>query len=158
MICLDNLLKNYTTRHWSLYTILKWKRSSDREHILNLMAHFNVTEINGVVIDKNSQISFILESLPRSFIQFKMNYILNKLNYEITQLLNELQTFESIMCDKKQNGALAMLSQLHLLQRVRVRSLGKYFTLYCDNSGTVANLKEIRSYKRGKYIERISSH
>ena len=27
-------------------------------------------------------------------------------------------------------------------------------TLYCDNSGAVANAKEPRSHKRGKYIER----
>ena len=27
-------------------------------------------------------------------------------------------------------------------------------TLYCDNSGAVANSKEPRSHKRGKYIER----
>ena len=26
-------------------------------------------------------------------------------------------------------------------------------TLYCDNSGAVANSKELRSHKRGKYIE-----
>ena len=27
-------------------------------------------------------------------------------------------------------------------------------TLYCDNSGVVANFKEPRSHKRGKHIER----
>ena len=27
-------------------------------------------------------------------------------------------------------------------------------TLYCDNSGVVANVKEPRSHKRGKHIER----
>ena len=27
-------------------------------------------------------------------------------------------------------------------------------TLYCDNSGAVANLKDPRSHKRGKHIER----
>ena len=27
-------------------------------------------------------------------------------------------------------------------------------TLYCDNSGAVANAKELRSHKRGKHIER----
>ena len=28
------------------------------------------------------------------------------------------------------------------------------FTLYCDNSGVVANSKKLRSHKRGKHIER----
>ena len=27
-------------------------------------------------------------------------------------------------------------------------------TLYCDNSGAVANSKELRSHKRGKHIKR----
>ena len=31
-------------------------------------------------------------------------------------------------------------------------------TLYYDNSGAVANSKELKSHKREKYIERVSSH
>ena len=43
----------------------------------------------------------ILESLSPAFLQFKSNYVMNKLSYNMTQLLNELQTFESIV---KENG------------------------------------------------------
>ena len=35
-----------------------------------------------------------------------------------------------------------------------VPNMDKPITLYCDNSGTVANSKEPRSHKRGKHIER----
>ena len=35
-----------------------------------------------------------------------------------------------------------------------VPNMGKPITLYCDNSGAVANSREPRSHKRGKYIER----
>ena len=35
-----------------------------------------------------------------------------------------------------------------------VPNMDKPITLYCDNSGAVANSKEPRSYKRGKHIER----
>ena len=35
-----------------------------------------------------------------------------------------------------------------------VPNLDKPMTLYCDNSGVVANSKEPRSHKRGKHIER----
>ena len=35
-----------------------------------------------------------------------------------------------------------------------VLDLDKPITLYCDNSGVVANSKEPRSHKRGKSIER----
>ena len=35
-----------------------------------------------------------------------------------------------------------------------VPDLDKSITLYCDNSGVVANSKEPRSHKRGKHVER----
>ena len=35
-----------------------------------------------------------------------------------------------------------------------VPDMNKPLTLYCDNSGVVANSKEPRSHKRGKHIER----
>ena len=35
-----------------------------------------------------------------------------------------------------------------------VPSVQSTITLYCDNNGAVANSKEPRSHKRGKYIER----
>ena len=35
-----------------------------------------------------------------------------------------------------------------------VPSANKKITIYCDNSGVVANSKEPRSHKRGKHIER----
>src|SRR5215813_5416665 len=42
----------------------------------------------------------ILETLPKSFFQFKSNYIMNKLSFNLTQLLNELTIYESMMMDK----------------------------------------------------------
>ena len=35
-----------------------------------------------------------------------------------------------------------------------VPNMSKPITLYCDNSGAVANSREPRSHKRGKHIER----
>ena len=35
-----------------------------------------------------------------------------------------------------------------------VPNMDKSIVLYCDNSGAVANSKELRSHKRGKHIER----
>ena len=37
-----------------------------------------------------------MNSLSHNFIQFTSNYIMNKLNYRLSQLLNELQAFEAI--------------------------------------------------------------
>ena len=69
---------------------------SVREHVLDMMVHFNVAEVNGVVIDEKSQVSFIMESLPKSFLQFRTNAMMNKIEYNLTALLNELQTYQSL--------------------------------------------------------------
>ena len=47
--------------------------------------------------------SMILELLSPDFLQFKSNYVMNKLNYTMT--LNELQTFGSISKDKGKDSS-----------------------------------------------------
>ena len=46
-----------------------------REHVLNIMLHFNVAKMNEVVIDEANHVSFILKTLPKSFLQFCSNGI-----------------------------------------------------------------------------------
>ena len=75
---------------------------SVREHVLDLMVQFNVAEMNGVIVDEQSQVSFILESLSNNFPQFCSNVVMNKIEYNMTTLLNELQTFQSLMKNKGQ--------------------------------------------------------
>ncbi|PON49381.1 hypothetical protein PanWU01x14_230610, partial [Parasponia andersonii] len=76
-----------------------------RDHVLNMINYFGETEVHGAMIDDRTQVSMILESLSPDFLQFKGNYVMNKLNYKITQLLNELQTFESILKDKSKDSS-----------------------------------------------------
>ncbi|KAG6532599.1 hypothetical protein ZIOFF_006448 [Zingiber officinale] len=66
------------------------------DHVMLMMNYFFEVEMHGVVIDEGAQVSIILNSLPSDFIPFTNNYIINKLNYGMTQILNELQTFETI--------------------------------------------------------------
>ncbi|TYK02478.1 gag/pol protein [Cucumis melo var. makuwa] len=70
--------------------------TSVREHVLDMMMHFNIAEVNGGVIDEANQVSFILESLPKSFIPFQKNASLNKIEFNLTTLLNELQRFQNL--------------------------------------------------------------
>ena len=46
------------------------------------------------------------------------------------------------------------MAQEFLTDLGTVPNMDKPVTLYCDNSGAVANSKEPRSHKRGKHIER----
>ncbi|KAA0062900.1 gag/pol protein [Cucumis melo var. makuwa] len=64
------------------------------------MMHFNVAEVNGGVIDEANQVRFILESFPKSFIPFQTNAFLNKIEFNLTTLLNELQCFQNLTMGK----------------------------------------------------------
>ena len=55
-------------------------------------------------VDEKTQVSVILESLTPTFLPFTTNYIMNKLEYNLTQLLNELQTFETISKTRSKEG------------------------------------------------------
>ncbi|KAK4840546.1 hypothetical protein QYF36_011546 [Acer negundo] len=77
------------------------KGASVREIVLNKISYFNTAEINGGAINEPSQVSIILTTLPKSFNQFKSNYEMNKLRFNLTQLLNELSIFESMTKDNK---------------------------------------------------------
>ncbi|KAL5560427.1 hypothetical protein UlMin_036638 [Ulmus minor] len=65
-----------------------------------IMAHFNEAEIHGSSIDQQTQVDMILETLPDSFIPFKTNYVLNKMDLNLTTLMTELQTFEGMIKSK----------------------------------------------------------
>ncbi|KAL5773620.1 hypothetical protein ACOSP7_013254 [Xanthoceras sorbifolium] len=60
-----------------------------------------MAEINGGAFDEPSQMSIILMTLSKSFDQFKSNYRINKLQFSLTQLLNELAIFETLTKDSK---------------------------------------------------------
>ena len=61
--------------------------TSVREHVLQMIVHFNVAKMNGAIIDESSQVSFIRETLPKSFFQYKNNAVMNKITFSLTALL-----------------------------------------------------------------------
>ncbi|KAL5564742.1 hypothetical protein UlMin_027906 [Ulmus minor] len=81
-----------------------------RDHLLRIMAHFNEAEIHGSSIDQQTQVGMILETLPDSFIPFKTNYVLNKMDLNLTALMTELQTFESMIKSKGGEANMAVAS------------------------------------------------
>ncbi|KAL5810574.1 hypothetical protein ACOSQ4_027142 [Xanthoceras sorbifolium] len=62
------------------------------------MSYFHIVEVNGGATDETTQVSIILTTLPKSFDQFKSNYGMNKLKFNLTQLLS---TFQSMFKDNK---------------------------------------------------------
>ena len=55
-------------------------------------------------------------------LQFKINYYMNKLSYDLTQLLNELTTFESIFVQKNEDANVAEPSTSNSSSRKRNRN------------------------------------
>ena len=80
------------------------KGVSVREHVLNIINMMHEAEIYGATIDERTRDSIILESLTPAFSQFITNYVMNKLQYNMTRLLNELQTFEAISKTRPKEG------------------------------------------------------
>ena len=61
-----------------------------KEHVLNMINLMHEAEIHEATIDERTQVGIILESLTPTFSQFTTNYVINKLQYNMTHLLNEL--------------------------------------------------------------------
>ena len=83
--------------------------SSVLDHVLKMMSHLNQIEVLGGTIDAESQVTIILQSLPPSFLQFKLNFEMNKRNYTLDELLTELQSAEDLMIPAKA----AMVTSTH---------------------------------------------
>ena len=49
--------------------------TSVKEHCLRMIYHLNTLEVLGADIDGESQVDMIVQSLPKSFKEFKLNYI-----------------------------------------------------------------------------------
>ena len=65
-----------------------------RDHCLKMMGHINTAEVMGAKLDQEMKIDLILESLPNSFGQFKLNYNMNKLKLTPIELMHELESAE----------------------------------------------------------------
>lgn len=68
-----------------------------REHMLKMMSYVNELDMLGAEIDAISKIDKVLVSLPHSFNQFMLNYNINKMDANLSELLNILQAIEDII-------------------------------------------------------------
>ena len=62
-----------------------------------MISYLNTLEVLGADIDGESQADMILQSLPESFKEFKLNYNMNKKIYTLSELMNELVAAEGIL-------------------------------------------------------------
>ena len=68
-----------------------------REHILKMIEFLNELETLRATIDTQTQVDIILNSLPASFAQFKLNYNMNQMNFSMSELMSSLQSAEGVI-------------------------------------------------------------
>ena len=83
---------------------------SVREHCLRMISNLNTLEVLGADIDRESQVDMILQSLPESFKEFRLNYNMNKKVYTLSELMNEMVAAEGILDTSKVDANMAEAS------------------------------------------------
>ena len=91
----DRFARQETMRQ--IYNTKMTESTSVREHCLRMISNLNILEVLGADIDGESQVDMILQSLPESFKEFRLNYNMNKKIYSLSELMNELVAAEGIL-------------------------------------------------------------
>ena len=60
------------------------------EYVLKMISVLNELETLGTDTDAQIQVDMILNLLPQSFAQFKLNYNMNQRNFSISELMSSL--------------------------------------------------------------------
>ena len=72
-----------------------------RDHVLKMMDYLNEVEIHGVQINDKTKINMVIESLPDTFKEFKVSYILNNKDITLIELMHELHAIEEFYHSRK---------------------------------------------------------
>ena len=93
-----------------IYNTKMAEGTSVREHCLKTISNLNTLEVLGTDIDGESQVDTILQSLPESFKEFRLNYNMNKNVYTLSKLMNELVTVEGVLGTSSVDANMAEVS------------------------------------------------
>ncbi|KAK0577895.1 hypothetical protein LWI29_001967 [Acer saccharum] len=72
-----------------------------KDHMMKVIAHLNIAELHGAEIDGETKIYMVVNSLSDSFDQFKLDYTLNKKEYTLQGLMQDVQSAEKILVKGK---------------------------------------------------------
>ena len=79
-------------------------RTPVRVHMLKVIALLNNIEIMEALIDEETQVDMVIETLSDFFDTFKLNYTMNKSSYNLTELMKELQAAKALFSKRKNKG------------------------------------------------------
>ncbi|XP_062086139.1 uncharacterized protein LOC133792247 [Humulus lupulus] len=58
-------------------------------NLIKMTNYFHKAKLHGAITDEETQVSFILKNLSLAFLAFTTNYVMSKLKYGLTHLMNE---------------------------------------------------------------------
>ena len=70
-----------------------------KDHCLVMISHISRAEVMGAKLLKEMKIDLILQSLPKHFNQFKVNYNMHKMDMTPVQLMHELESVEQSLTE-----------------------------------------------------------
>ena len=70
-----------------------------KDHCLAMISHISRAEVMGAKLQKEMKIDLILQSLPKHFNRFKVNYNMYKMDMTPIQLMHELKSAEQSLTD-----------------------------------------------------------
>ena len=115
-----------------IYNTKMAEGTSVREHCLRMISNLNTLEVLGADIDRESQVDMILQSLPESFKEFRLNYNMNKKIYSLSELMNELVAAEGILRTSSVDANMAEASTSQLKSKGKGKKKKKDFTKQDD--------------------------
>ncbi|KAL5773659.1 hypothetical protein ACOSQ2_013583 [Xanthoceras sorbifolium] len=72
-----------------------------KDHLMKVIVHLNIAELNSAEIDSETKIDLIVNSLSDSFYGFKLDYALNKKEYTLQKLMQDVQSTEQVFVKDK---------------------------------------------------------
>ncbi|XP_030939297.1 uncharacterized protein LOC115964108 [Quercus lobata] len=128
--------------------------TSVKEYCLKMISNLNTLEVLDADIDGESQVDMILQSLPESLKEFRLNYTMNKKIYSLSELMNELVAAKGILGTSSvdANMAKASTSQLKSKGKSKKKKKKKDFTKQDGKQMAlgVANKGKKKEYAKGK--------
>jgi len=92
-----------------LFCCMMTEGSSVNTHVLKMIGYIKKLDQLGFVMDHELSVDLVLHSLPKNFLQFIMNYHMNKLD---NILFNMLKTAKGILKKKKSQVLLVQSSKM----------------------------------------------
>ncbi|KAL5766243.1 hypothetical protein ACOSP7_016860 [Xanthoceras sorbifolium] len=106
MLSLEEMfaIRSRTTKRNAVTTFMNLRMKpvqAVKDHMMKVIAHLNIAELNGAEIDGETKINMIVNSLSDSFDQFKLDYTLNNKEYTLQGLMQDVQSVEKILVKSK---------------------------------------------------------